>query len=78
MAESPITPVWIYFLNLMLHFFNRQILFGMASIFGRPLQMDQAITAVSRLSVARVLVELDFSQKHPTEKWIGSTVKGYF
>ncbi|KAI0511101.1 hypothetical protein KFK09_011723 [Dendrobium nobile] len=76
--ESPIAPVWISFPNLRLHFFNQQILFGMASIFGRPLQTDQATATVSRPSVARVLVELDVSKKHPTEIWIGSENKGYF
>ncbi|PKU74019.1 hypothetical protein MA16_Dca011875 [Dendrobium catenatum] len=65
-------------MNLRLHLFNRQILFSMASIFGRPLQTDQATTVVSRLSISRVLVELDVFKKHPSEIWIGSKVKGYF
>ncbi|PKU73466.1 hypothetical protein MA16_Dca024991 [Dendrobium catenatum] len=76
--ESPITPVWISFPNLCLHFFNHQILFGMASFFGRPLQTDEATASVSRLSIARVLVELDVYKKHPLEIWIGYEVKGYF
>ncbi|KAI0530805.1 hypothetical protein KFK09_000353 [Dendrobium nobile] len=76
--ESPIAPVWISFLNLHLHFFNHQILFGLASVFGRPLQTDQATASVSQPSVARVLVELDVSKKHPTEVWIGFEMKGYF
>ncbi|KAL0909402.1 hypothetical protein M5K25_020266 [Dendrobium thyrsiflorum] len=75
--ESPIAPVWISFPNLRLHFFNQQILFALASIFGRPLQSDQATAAVSRPSVARVLVEMDISKKHPKEVWIGSEMNGY-
>ncbi|KAL0904609.1 hypothetical protein M5K25_026737 [Dendrobium thyrsiflorum] len=75
--ESPIAPVWISFPNLWLHFFNQQILFALASIFGRPLQSDQATAAVSRLLVARVLVEMDISKKHPKEVWIGSEKNGY-
>ncbi|KAL0928315.1 hypothetical protein M5K25_000189 [Dendrobium thyrsiflorum] len=75
--ESPIAPVWISFPNLRLHFFNQQILFALASIFGRPLQIDQATAAVSRPSVTRVLVEMDISRKHPKEVWIGSELNGY-
>ncbi|KAL0924030.1 hypothetical protein M5K25_004832 [Dendrobium thyrsiflorum] len=68
-AESPIALVWISFPNLRLHFFNSQVLFGMESIFGRPLQTDQAIASISRPSVAR---------KHPSEIWLGSELNGYF
>ncbi|PKU82763.1 hypothetical protein MA16_Dca015160 [Dendrobium catenatum] len=76
--ESPIAPVWIDFPNLRLHFFNSHILFGLASIFGRPLQTDQATASLSRPSVARVLVELDVTKKHPQEIWLGSEMNGYF
>ncbi|KAL0928089.1 hypothetical protein M5K25_002329 [Dendrobium thyrsiflorum] len=76
--ESPIVPVWISFPNLRLHFFNHQVLFALASIFGRPLQTDQATSAISHPSVARVLVELDVTKKHPREVWLGSEFNGYF
>ncbi|PKU83169.1 hypothetical protein MA16_Dca007827 [Dendrobium catenatum] len=76
--ESPISSVWISFPNLRLHFFNRQILFCMASIFGCSLQTDQAIAVMSRPSIAKVLVELDVSKKYPSKIWIGYEVKGYF
>ncbi|KAL0905689.1 hypothetical protein M5K25_024129 [Dendrobium thyrsiflorum] len=56
----------------LLHFFNSQILFGLASIFGKPLQTDQATASISRPYVGRVLVELDISKKHPDEIWLGS------
>ncbi|KAI0508077.1 hypothetical protein KFK09_014211 [Dendrobium nobile] len=69
--ESPIAPVWIAFPNLHLHFFNSHILFGMTSVFGRPLQMDQATVSLSRPSVARVLVELDATKKYPKDIWLG-------
>ncbi|PKU59298.1 hypothetical protein MA16_Dca006031 [Dendrobium catenatum] len=54
--ESPIAPAWISFPKVHLHFFNMQILFGLASLFGRPLQTDQATASLSRPSVARVLI----------------------
>ncbi|KAL0925310.1 hypothetical protein M5K25_003631 [Dendrobium thyrsiflorum] len=76
--ESPIAPVWISFPNLRLHFFNNQVLFALASIFGRPLQTDQATSLITRPSVARVLVELDVSKKQPKEVWLGSEMNGYF
>ncbi|KAI0511113.1 hypothetical protein KFK09_011736 [Dendrobium nobile] len=76
--EPPIAPVWIAFPNLRLYFFNSHILFGLASVFGRPLQTDQATASLSRPSVARVLVELDVTKKHPHEIWLGSEMNGYF
>ncbi|KAL0924110.1 hypothetical protein M5K25_004918 [Dendrobium thyrsiflorum] len=74
--ESPIVPVWVCFPNLRLHFFNNQVLFALASFFGRPLQTDQATSNLSRPSVARVLVELDVSKKFPKKIWIGSELNG--
>ncbi|KAI0530974.1 hypothetical protein KFK09_000523 [Dendrobium nobile] len=75
--ESPIVPVWISFPNLRLHFFNANVLHALGSIFGRPLQTDQAMTSRSRPSVARILVEIDITKKHSKEIWIGSENTGY-
>ncbi|PKU85020.1 hypothetical protein MA16_Dca017189 [Dendrobium catenatum] len=75
--ESPIVPIWISFPNLRLHFFNPQVLHAIGSVFGRPLQTDQATASRTRQSVARVLVEVDISKKHPKEVWVGSKAFGY-
>ncbi|PKU74074.1 hypothetical protein MA16_Dca019793 [Dendrobium catenatum] len=76
--EFLIVPIWVSFPNLRLHFFNSQILFWLASILGRPLQMDQATASISHPSVARVLVEINISKKFSNESWLGSEVNGYF
>ncbi|PKU59624.1 hypothetical protein MA16_Dca027806 [Dendrobium catenatum] len=75
--ESPIIPIWIPFSNLRLHFFNPQVLHALGSVFGRPLQTDQATASRTRPSVARVLVEVDISKKHPKEVWVGSKAFSY-
>ncbi|KAL0927679.1 hypothetical protein M5K25_001877 [Dendrobium thyrsiflorum] len=75
--ESPIVPIWISFPNLRLHFFNSYVLHALGSIFGRPLQTDQATASRSRPSVARVLVEVDITKKHPKDVWLGSENSGY-
>ncbi|KAI0524341.1 hypothetical protein KFK09_003708 [Dendrobium nobile] len=75
--ESPIVPIWISFPNLRLHFFNSKVLHALGSIFGRPLQTDQATASKTRPSVARVLVEVDISRNHPKEVWVGSKAYGY-
>ncbi|XP_020697339.1 uncharacterized protein LOC110110284 [Dendrobium catenatum] len=75
--ESPIVPIWISFPNLRLHFFNPKVLHAFGSIFGRPLQTDQATASKTHPSVARVLVEVDISKKHPKEVWVGSKSYGY-
>ncbi|KAL0926253.1 hypothetical protein M5K25_002467 [Dendrobium thyrsiflorum] len=71
--ESPI----ISFPNLRLHFFNAHVLHALGSIFGRPLKTDQATASRSRPSVARILVEVDITKKHPKEVWLGSENSGY-
>ncbi|KAI0529416.1 hypothetical protein KFK09_001965 [Dendrobium nobile] len=47
------------------------------SIFGRPLQTDQATASRTRPSVARVLVEVDITKKHDKEVLVGSKALGY-
>ncbi|XP_020703827.2 uncharacterized protein LOC110115054, partial [Dendrobium catenatum] len=75
--ESPIVPIWISFPNLRLHFFNPQVLHAVGSVFGRPLQTDQATASRTRPSMARVLVEVEISKKHAKEIWVGSRDFGY-
>lgn len=52
--ESPIAPVWISFPNIKLHLMTHEILFSIAAVFGRPLQVDQATTTKTRPSVTRI------------------------
>ncbi|KAI0493470.1 hypothetical protein KFK09_023588 [Dendrobium nobile] len=61
--ESPIVPIWISFPDLRLHFFNSKVLHALGSIFGRPLQIDQATASRTRPSVAIILVEVDITKK---------------
>ncbi|XP_020686398.1 uncharacterized protein LOC110102406 [Dendrobium catenatum] len=75
--ESSIVPIWISFPSLRLHFFNPKVLHALGLIFGRPLQTDQATASRTRPYVARVLVEVDISKKHPKEIWDGSKASGY-
>ncbi|KAL0912162.1 hypothetical protein M5K25_018119 [Dendrobium thyrsiflorum] len=77
-AESLIVPVWISFPNLRPHFFSTRILHGLGLLFGRPLKVDNATALGSRPSVARVLVELDVTQKFSDKVWLGPTNLGYF
>ncbi|KAI0494929.1 hypothetical protein KFK09_025075 [Dendrobium nobile] len=75
--ESPVVPVWISFPGLRPHLFSSRILFGLGSVFGRPIQTDNATAVGSRPSVARILVELDISKKYPDSVWLGPKKLGY-
>ena len=55
--ESSIIPLWLQLPKLPLYFFNKEVLFQIASIVGNPLLVDAATLAVSRPSVQRVYVE---------------------
>ncbi|PKU72689.1 hypothetical protein MA16_Dca017700 [Dendrobium catenatum] len=76
-AESPICLVWLSLPNLRIHFFDIKILQAIGSLFGRPLQVDQATTNKTRPSVARILVEIDITKEYPKEIWLGSDSCGY-
>ncbi|PKU86880.1 hypothetical protein MA16_Dca017308 [Dendrobium catenatum] len=69
--ESLIVPVWLSFPGLRLHLFSSRILFGLGSVFGRPIQTDNATASGSRPSVARVLVEIDVTKSFPDSVWLG-------
>ncbi|KAL0921564.1 hypothetical protein M5K25_008649 [Dendrobium thyrsiflorum] len=68
---------FVSFLNLRPHLFTVRILFGLGSLFGRPLRTDNATSTGLRPSVARVLVELDVKKKYSNFVWIGSETLGY-
>ncbi|KAL0296084.1 UNVERIFIED_CONTAM: hypothetical protein Sradi_6660500 [Sesamum radiatum] len=59
--ESPIAPAWIKLPELPCHLFEKRALFGLASLIGKPLRMDEATTDLSRPSLARVCVEIDLT-----------------
>ncbi|KAI0501645.1 hypothetical protein KFK09_016590 [Dendrobium nobile] len=75
--ESPVVPVWLSFPGLRPHLFSSRILFGLSSIFCRPIQTDNATAAGSRPSVARILVELDVTKTFPDSVWLGPEKLGY-
>lgn len=61
-VKSPIAPVWLSLSHLYFHLMNHHIFFVVGSVFGRPLQIDQATTSMTRPYVAHILVELDVTK----------------
>ncbi|XP_071939955.1 uncharacterized protein [Coffea arabica] len=70
--ESSVVPLWLQLPKLPLHFFNKEVIFQIASMVGNPLLVDTATLAVSRPSVARVCVEMDLLRSTPSLVWIGN------
>ncbi|KAG6492296.1 hypothetical protein ZIOFF_047250 [Zingiber officinale] len=58
-VESSVVAVWIQFLDFPIHMFNKHSLFSAARIVGKPIKLDEATTDGSRLSMARVCVEIN-------------------
>ncbi|KAK6121385.1 hypothetical protein DH2020_044867 [Rehmannia glutinosa] len=65
--EAPLAPVWIRLPGLPIHFFDHNALFAIGMIIGTPLQVDSLTTSRSRLSMARVCVELDLLKERIEE-----------
>ncbi|KAL0284275.1 UNVERIFIED_CONTAM: hypothetical protein Sangu_2835900 [Sesamum angustifolium] len=57
--ESSIVPVWVSFPELPAHLFHKDAIFSIASIVGTPLQMADTTYNQSKLSRARVCIEID-------------------
>ncbi|KAG6536581.1 hypothetical protein ZIOFF_001639 [Zingiber officinale] len=70
-AESTVVPVWIHFPDLPIHMFSKATLFSATGIIGKPIKIDEATTDCSRLSVARVCVEIDLLKPKIEDFWIG-------
>ncbi|KAL0367745.1 UNVERIFIED_CONTAM: hypothetical protein Sradi_3664600 [Sesamum radiatum] len=75
--ESSVVPVWIRFPELPFHLFQKKALFGIASLIGSPLKIDEATADGIRPSVARVCVEIDLMNPHPTSIWVGTEGRYY-
>lgn len=60
--ESAIVPIWVNLLALPAHLYNKDALFSIASIIGKPLQLDDFTAHQSRLSAARIYVEIDLEK----------------
>ncbi|XP_074299539.1 uncharacterized protein LOC141630664 [Silene latifolia] len=66
MDSVSIVPAWILFPDLDPFMWSEKVLSKLASIAGKPLFADLPTTFKSKLSFARVLVEVDVSEDLPT------------
>ncbi|KAL0334278.1 UNVERIFIED_CONTAM: hypothetical protein Sangu_1584000 [Sesamum angustifolium] len=57
--ESSVVPVWACLPELPAHLFHKNALFTIASMIGTPLQIDDFTFNQSKLSKARICVEID-------------------
>ncbi|KAL2248692.1 UNVERIFIED_CONTAM: hypothetical protein Sindi_2342900 [Sesamum indicum] len=60
--ESSIIPVWVCFPELPAHLFHKNALFAVANMIGTPLQIDDCTFNQSKLSKARVGIEIDLTK----------------
>ncbi|KZV16468.1 hypothetical protein F511_32757 [Dorcoceras hygrometricum] len=63
--ESSIVPVWVRFPDLPIPMFERNRLFSIANIVGKPLKMDELTSKAERLTMARVCIEVDLLKPLP-------------
>ncbi|KAK4713782.1 hypothetical protein R3W88_019689 [Solanum pinnatisectum] len=63
--ETINATTWILFPDLLPTFFVKEVLFSLASVVGKPLQLDLATINKTRPSCARVKVQVDLLAKKP-------------
>ncbi|KAJ6291154.1 hypothetical protein OIU76_023248 [Salix suchowensis] len=62
-AKMSTIPVWVKLSNLPLRCWSENCLSKIASVIGKPIQCDMLTSSMTRLSYARVLVEIDLRKK---------------
>ncbi|XP_047942834.1 uncharacterized protein LOC125189615 [Salvia hispanica] len=67
--ESPIAAMWCNLVGLPIHLFEKSALFVIGSLLGDPIQVDHATISQTRLSFARLCIQIDIS-KTPMEEII--------
>lgn len=65
--ESPIAAIWCNLIALPLHLFDISALFAIGKLLGNPIQVDQSTADRSRLSFARLCIEIDITKTPPEE-----------
>ncbi|KAK9681646.1 hypothetical protein RND81_10G017700 [Saponaria officinalis] len=78
MEKVSVVPVWVLFHGLDPYLWSDMVLSKIASKLGRPLFADKTTTLKSKLSFARVMVEVDVSKPLFTQVYVNSPFVGPF
>lgn len=65
LTELKSVPTWVNLRRVPLHMWNAACLSKIASLIGKPIMMDHLTLTKSRMSFARVLVEVDITCDYP-------------
>ena len=76
--EPPVSPVSVSFNHLPIHLFQKGPLMSLTALIGRPLVIDAVTRSLSRPSVARVCIEVNFLRNLPKRVWIGNGESGFW
>ncbi|XP_042029130.1 uncharacterized protein LOC121776068 [Salvia splendens] len=66
-CESLVAAIWCNLIGLPIHLFDHAALFAIGKLLGNPIQVDRAMANKSRLSFARISVEIDITKPPPEE-----------
>ncbi|CAA7042516.1 unnamed protein product [Microthlaspi erraticum] len=61
-SEIETTPVWVRLTNILVNYYHRSILMGIAKGLGRPLRVDGATLNFERARFARICVEVNLKK----------------
>lgn len=68
--ETSIVPLWVFLLGLSIHLFHKTTIFSTWNLIGKPWTIDTRTDSLSRLSLARISVEIDIAKPIPKRIWI--------
>ncbi|XP_042044102.1 uncharacterized protein LOC121789801 [Salvia splendens] len=66
-CESPIAAIWCNLIGLPIHLYDQSALYAIGKLLGNPIEIDRAMAKKSRLSFARLCIEIDITKAPPEE-----------
>lgn len=63
--------VWVRIEELSVEYYDKEALFEIAKLIGKPIQVDYATDKVTKARYARVCVEIDLRNPLVTRIWVG-------
>lgn len=69
--KTPIVPTWVTLPVLPWHCYNQKFLSSLLSPIGKTLYLDATSLQKTRVSVAKVRIQLDLTKERPPHVWMG-------
>ncbi|XP_021857597.1 uncharacterized protein [Spinacia oleracea] len=75
--EFDFMSVWVRIEELPVEYYDKDALFEIAKVVGKPIRVDYATDKISRARYARICIEIDLRKPLITRVWVGGTLASH-